>query len=129
MSKNPAVRRETDLRNGLREGCLWEGDDSEVPACSDGIDNDWDGAADYPADADCQSAGDPFEAPDQDGDFVADGADNCTEIANVDQRDTDADGWGNACDPDHTGDGIVAGTDFVALSAAFGAVEGQPAYD
>jgi hypothetical protein len=110
-------------------GCLWEGDDSEVPACSDGIDNDWDGAADYPADADCQSTGDLFEALDADGDFVADGEDNCSEIANDDQRDTDADGWGNPCDPDYTGDGIVGGPDYIALVSAFGSLEGQAAYD
>ena len=39
-----------------------------------------------------------------DGDEVPDGSDNCTTIANEDQRDTDDDGFGNACDADFNGD-------------------------
>src|SRR3954468_18589999 len=46
---------------------------------------------------------------DYDGDGVADVADNCNEVANVDQRDHDDDGRGDACDvcphlPDTGGD-------------------------
>ncbi|MDH3588518.1 MAG: lamin tail domain-containing protein [Gammaproteobacteria bacterium] len=37
---------------------------------------------------------------DNDGDGVNDNTDNCTLIANADQRDTDGDGIGNRCDPD-----------------------------
>ena len=37
---------------------------------------------------------------DTDGDGVADEQDNCINIANVDQRDSNADGIGNACDSD-----------------------------
>ena len=38
--------------------------------------------------------------PDGDADGVADSTDNCIEVANADQRDTDVDGIGNLCDPD-----------------------------
>ncbi|MDH5389208.1 MAG: DUF5011 domain-containing protein [Gammaproteobacteria bacterium] len=37
--------------------------------------------------------------------------DNCTEQGNADQRDTDADGFGNVCDSDLNGDGIVNSLD------------------
>jgi hypothetical protein len=44
---------------------------------------------------------------DRDGDGVPDERDNCTQIANVEQRDTDHDGYGNACDADVDNDGLV----------------------
>ena len=49
---------------------------------------------------------------DQDDDSIPDDVDNCTEVPNADQRDTDGDGFGNLCDPDLNGDGI---TDFLDL--------------
>ena len=50
---------------------------------------------------------DPLVGPDvdRDGDGVPDAADNCPPYANGDQRDTDADGAGDACDVDDDGDG------------------------
>lgn len=44
---------------------------------------------------------------DLDGDGIPDAEDNCIEIPNPDQRDTDSDGIGNLCDPDVDKDGIV----------------------
>ncbi len=41
---------------------------------------------------------------DADGDGITDDADNCRNVANADQIDTDDDGLGDACDPDHDGD-------------------------
>jgi hypothetical protein len=49
---------------------------------------------------------------DSDLDGLFDDADNCTLVANPDQRDTNGDGYGNACDPDLNDDGTV---DFVDL--------------
>lgn len=44
---------------------------------------------------------------DTDGDGVIDFQDNCTLIANADQRDTNGDGFGNVCDPDLDNNGVV----------------------
>ena len=50
---------------------------------------------------------------------VTDDADNCTEAANADQRDTDGDGFGNVCDADITGDCSVTFADLGAFKAVF----------
>jgi hypothetical protein len=46
----------------------------------------------------------PESDQDQDGRFFS--QDNCQEIANTDQTDTDRDGQGNACDADDDNDGL-----------------------
>jgi hypothetical protein len=57
--------------------------------------------------------------PDADADGIADDSDNCTLIVNTDQRDTNGDGIGNACDPDLDGDCVVNFVDLGALQAVF----------
>ena len=47
------------------------------------------------------------QAPDSDGDGVADAEDNCTQVANTGQQDTDGDDYGNMCDGDLNNDGNV----------------------
>ena len=59
-------------------------------------------------------------APDTDGDGIANVADNCTLVANANQRDTNNDGYGNICDPDFNNNGIVDSQDGALLKAAFG---------
>ena len=86
-------------------------------------------------------------AVDSDGDGLADSGDNCTLVANADQRDTNADGIGNICDADLNnscsvnaidarimrsrlgtddpdadlnGDGVVSGADVVRLRRSLG---------
>ena len=59
-------------------------------------------------------------AADTDGDFTADIADNCPDIANGFQTDTDNDGHGDACDPlfDFDGDADVDRDDIRIVAAA-----------
>lgn len=56
---------------------------------------------------------------DSDGDGVADYADNCTFVANANQRDTDQDGYGNICDTDLNNDGQTNAVDLGLLRVAF----------
>jgi hypothetical protein len=56
---------------------------------------------------------------DPDGDGVASRLDNCTRLPNVDQRDTNGDGFGNRCDGDLNNDGIVNAADLGLMRAAF----------
>ncbi len=58
-------------------------------------------------------------SPDEDGDGLNDNVDNCIEIANADQRDTNGDGIGNACDADLNGDCIVNAVDLGLLRLVF----------
>jgi len=65
----------------------------------DGLDNDCDGEIDNDFDdLDSDSIADCVD-PDDDGDEVLDGDDNCPRIANGDQTDWDEDEIGDACDP------------------------------
>lgn len=54
-----------------------------------------------------EGAGPPQMSPpvvtDDDGDGVADDADNCLDVANEDQADADSDGFGDGCDHDTVG--------------------------
>jgi hypothetical protein len=56
---------------------------------------------------------------DTDGDGVADDVDDCVQVADANQRDTDNDGFGNVCDADLNNDGIVNFTDLARLKAVF----------
>ena len=49
---------------------------------------------------------DPTEWSDADNDLVVDNSDNCQNLFNADQIDTDLDSQGNACDDDDDGDGL-----------------------
>jgi hypothetical protein len=66
------------------------------------IDSDLDGIADasdaFPYDS--------SEVADSDQDGVGDNSDNCPQLANADQSDQDADGYGDLCDTDSDNDGV-----------------------
>src|SRR4051794_8730665 len=53
---------------------------------------------------------------DADSDDVVDARDNCRGLANADQRDTDHDGQGDACDADDDNDGLADGQDKCPIS-------------
>ena len=57
---------------------------------------------------------------DLDGDYVADANDNCIEVSNPTQCDTNGDGFGNHCDADLDNNGIVNQIDLGMLRAQFG---------
>jgi hypothetical protein len=57
---------------------------------------------------------------DTDGDDIPDTSDNCTEIANPDQRDTDSDGYGNLCDADFDNSLFVNFADLAYFKTNFG---------
>jgi hypothetical protein len=69
------------------------------------------------------------ECEDADADGICDAADNCENLANRDQLDADADGFGNACDADYDQSGSVQVLDFVRLRSAFGTSAGDAAFD
>jgi hypothetical protein len=56
---------------------------------------------------------------DADADGLLDNADNCTLVPNADQRDTNADGYGNACDPDLDDNGTVNFADAGLMKSVF----------
>ncbi len=64
-------------------------------------------------------------AADSDADGIADATDNCTAVANADQLDADADGFGDRCDADYDNDGTVGDADYAILISAFGSVDGE----
>ncbi|MFK8028667.1 MAG: di-heme oxidoredictase family protein [Gammaproteobacteria bacterium] len=58
-------------------------------------------------------------ALDTDGDGIGDLTDNCTLVSNANQRDTNQDGFGNACDPDLDNNGIINFVDVSIWAASF----------
>jgi hypothetical protein len=55
--------------------------------------------------------------PDADVDGIADGNDNCPNVANPDQADNDIDHLGDVCDPDDDNDGVLDGADNCQFTA------------
>jgi hypothetical protein len=97
----PEVALTTDQRGAARprdgDGVAPTGCDigsyEEAPPCSDG--------------------------PDQDGDGMPDACDDCTLVANADQRDSNGDGYGNLCDADLDQDGTTNLADLALFRARF----------
>jgi hypothetical protein len=64
-----------------------------------------------------------------DSDSVANAFDNCTSVANPEQKDLDHDGCGDLCDGDFNQDGATGVPDFGIFKASYGKGTGQPGYD
>ncbi|MFK7888538.1 MAG: thrombospondin type 3 repeat-containing protein, partial [Gammaproteobacteria bacterium] len=64
-------------------------------------------------------AGPGGDEPDTDGDGVIDSQDNCTNVANIAQTDSNADGFGNECDADLNNDCVVNVVDLGILRSVF----------
>jgi len=58
-------------------------------------------------------------AQDSDGDTVPDASDNCDLVLNTPQTNTDGDAFGNACDPDYDGTGVVGFADLMFFRTNF----------
>lgn len=56
-------------------------------------------------------------ANDADGDGLCESTDNCPTVENENQSDVDADGVGDACEPDDDGDGVIDDADNCPLLA------------
>jgi hypothetical protein len=82
-----------------------------LSGAADGICNT---APDHLCDPDCTE--DLDCGTDRDGDGVLDAYDNCPVIANFDQRDTDGDSQGDACDDDDDNDGADDESDICPLN-------------
>ncbi len=65
------------------------------------------------------SCADYREFIDADNDGVVDYEDNCLNIENINQRDTDNDGFGNRCDADLNNDGATNFADFASFRQHF----------
>ncbi|MEZ5566492.1 MAG: thrombospondin type 3 repeat-containing protein [Gammaproteobacteria bacterium] len=66
---------------------------------------------------------------DLDGDGVWDDEDNCTLVANADQRDTNGDGYGNRCDADLDNDDKINFADLAIFRQAFGTTNADANFD
>ena len=71
----------------------------------------------------------PALAADQDHDRVGDETDNCLDVSNMEQIDTDGDGCGNACDADYDQSGMVDAADFAYFRLVMGRKEGDTNFD
>jgi hypothetical protein len=119
---------EVNGRNGFAMNGVSENDNAGISASGAG-DVNGDGIDDVVIGADGADVGGNTEAGeayvvfgralDSDSDGLMDRDDNCTLVANFDQRDTDGDGYGNDCDPDLDGDLLVDFTDLGLFKSVF----------
>ncbi|MFV2058111.1 MAG: S8 family serine peptidase, partial [Thiohalomonadales bacterium] len=71
-----------------------------------------------------------FQLPiDTDGDGVYDGQDNCILMRNINQNDSDGDGYGNFCDADLNGDEVIDFVDYAIFGSHYNTTRADPAYN
>ncbi|MEM9383693.1 MAG: dockerin type I domain-containing protein [Pseudomonadota bacterium] len=66
---------------------------------------------------------------DSDRDRIDDAVDNCSQVGNADQRDSNGDGFGNVCDPDLNGDLRVNILDLRRLRERWGTDDADADFD
>ncbi len=66
---------------------------------------------------------------DTDDDGIPDSEDNCTQLANADQIDSDSDGYGNRCDGDLNNNGATNAQDTVIFRMQLGLPSTPPTYN
>jgi len=71
----------------------------------------------------------PGNGPDTDADGIPDVTDNCTELANATQCDSDGDGYGNRCDGDLNNDGATDALDTTLHRQQLGQPSTGPTYN
>ncbi len=71
----------------------------------------------------------PPPPPDADSDGVPDATDNCTQVANADQIDSDSDGYGNLCDGDLNNNDVTNAQDYVLFRDQLGQPSVPPTYN
>ena len=71
----------------------------------------------------------PCLAQDTDNDGIDDTQDNCIEISNSDQRDSNNDGYGNLCDADLDNNGTVSFADLNLFKSKFGTADQDADFD
>jgi hypothetical protein len=71
----------------------------------------------------------PALAGDRDNDGVSNKIDNCLDVANLNQIDSDGDGCGNACDADYDQSGMVDAADFEFFRSVMGRKAGDANFD
>ena len=122
----PQVRIETEsARDTGRESVLVTGNNTRVSGNADrAFDGAWQKEYIYLGDKLVTLA----VNPDTDHDGIPDRQDNCTQVYNPDQRDTDHDGHGNLCDADLNNDGATNTLDLNLFKLANGSKLGDPNY-